>query len=247
MRSELSKMVLIPGGHFIMGSLDGYIDERPLHEVFISPFYLDARVVTNREFQAFVKASPEWSKRNLTSRKVDQNYLNLWDGDECPEEIMDFSVINVSQYAARAFAKWAGKRLPTEAEWEYAAGGRQRFKWSLGNSFVPQDYVFGLDGGQPRGAQPATHPSNSFGLYDMSGLVWEWTEDSYGADFYEKSPPINPINRNRDEEWGVLRGGAAYFDDPVFLRIHIRGRNFPVACNEDYGFRCARDAAPSSH
>ena len=243
---NLSEMVLIQGGTFVMGSLDGYIDEKPPHEVEISPFYLDVRVVTNREFQAFIKANPEWSKRNITPDKADKNYLNLWDGDECPEELLEFSVINVSQHAARAFAKWVGKRLPTEAEWEYAASGPERFKWSLGNIFLPEDYVFGLDGGQPRGSIPATHRPNSYGLYDMSGLIWEWTEDRYSADFYKKSGRINPVNRNMNEEWGVLRGGSAYFDDSFFLRVHIRGRNFPVACNEDYGFRCARDVNKSS-
>jgi formylglycine-generating enzyme required for sulfatase activity len=237
----LSDMVLIPGGTFIMGSTEGNIDEQPPHEVEISPFYLDERVVTNREFQAFILANPEWSKTRITPDKADTNYLNLWDDDYCPEELLDFCVINVSQLGTLAFCKWVGKRLPTEAEWEFAAGGPERFKWSLNNEFRPEDYVFNRDAGQPRGETPASHRPNGYGLYDMSGLVWEWTQDAYSTDFYARSPRVNPVNRRGDEGRFVVRGGSAYFDNPSYLRVHQRGRNAPQACHEDYGFRCARD------
>lgn len=240
----LSDLVLIPGGHFIMGTTDGNIDERPPHEVEISPFYLDERVVTNREFQAFVLANPEWSKTRITQAEASRNYLNLWDGDDCPEELLDFCVINVSQLAAIAFCQWVGKRLPTEAEWEFAAGGPERFKWSLSSEFRPEYYVFNRDAGQPRGALPACYPPNGYGLYDMSGLVWEWTQDAYSADFYARSQRNNPVNRESDEGRFVVRGGSAYFDNPSYLRVQMRGRNVPQACNEDYGFRCARDVNP---
>ncbi|MBK8464889.1 MAG: SUMF1/EgtB/PvdO family nonheme iron enzyme [Chloracidobacterium sp.] len=234
-------MSLIPGGMFLMGTEDGYIDERPVHRVELSPFYLDERVVTNREYQEFIVAKPQWQKDQVSSEVADQNYLNLWLDGRCPEELLDHSVINVSQRAAQEFAHWVGKRLPTEAEWEYAAGGLERLKWSIADSFEPQSYAFGQDGSRPCGSPPGQYPQNSFGLFDMCGLVWEWTQDSYETDFYQASEARDPVNRNPKAEWSVLRGGAAFFDDPFFLRIHIRGRNHPTACNEDYGFRCARD------
>jgi formylglycine-generating enzyme len=237
----LSEMALVPGGPFLMGSEGGYIDERPLHEVEIASFHMDVRVVTNREFQEFIGANPQWGKDRVTPGMADQNYLNLWEGNHCPEDLLEHSVINVSQPAAEAFARWAGKRLPTEAEWEYAAGGPERLVWGVSAVFDPRDHVFALDGGQPRGAVPGRHRPNAYGLYDMCGLGWEWTQDRYDDDFYGRSGRTNPVNRNPDAEWSVLRGGSAYFDDPFFLRIHIRGRNAPTACNEDYGFRCAHD------
>jgi formylglycine-generating enzyme required for sulfatase activity len=239
---QLSEMALISGGAFMMGSEDGYIDERPVHLVEVAAFYLDVRVVTNREFQEFISANSEWRKDNVLPEMADQNFLNLWANDRCPDDLLDYSVINVSQPAAAAFARWAGKRLPTEAEWEYAAGAEDRLVWSVTNKFDQQHHEFGLDGGQPRGSVPAQHRPNGYGLYDMCGLVWEWTQDRYDDDFYQLSERVNPVNRNQSAEWAVLRGGSAYFDDPFFLRIHIRGRNVPAACNEDYGFRCARDA-----
>jgi formylglycine-generating enzyme required for sulfatase activity len=224
-----------------MGSDAGYHDELPLHEVEISPFELDERVVTNREYRLFLQENPEWRKDRITPDRANSDYLNLWIDSACPDELLDHSVINVSQHAAAAFAHWAGKRLPTESEWEYAAGGPDRLLWSVSDRFNPTHHVFGLDGGQPRGAVPAGCPPNAFGLYDMCGLVWEWTQDRYDPEFYARSPRVDPVNADPAAAWGVLRGGAGYFDDPFFLRIHIRGRNDPVACNEDYGFRCARN------
>jgi len=238
---QMSKAVLVPGGTFKMGSDRGHVDELPIHEVYISTFYMDERVVNNREYQYFIDENPEWHPDNVSFEWVDENYLNLWVTGRCPEELLDHSVINVSRYAALAFAKWVGKRLPTEAEWEYAAGGRERFEYGVAERFDPSNHVTGLDGGRPKGAVPATLRHNSYGLYDVSGLGWEWTQDSYDADWYPRSPRKDPCNTDPNTEWCVLRGSSAYFQDSDFMRIHLRGRNSRRACNEDYGFRCARD------
>lgn len=238
---NLSPMVLIPCGTYQMGSKRGHVDERPIHDVELPGFYLDKRVVINREFQRFVDENPHWHPHRVSKEWVDDNYLNLWVTGCCPEDLLDHSVINVSWHAAAAFAQWAGKRLPTEAEWEYAAGGPQRFEYGVSSSWSASNHITGLDGGRPRGAVPGTLPPNGFGLYDVSGLGWEWTQDSYGAEWYQHTPRQNPCNRDPDAEWCVLRGSSAYFPDPGFMRIHLRGRNSPRACNEDYGFRCARD------
>lgn len=225
-----------------MGSESGNIDERPVHEVELSPFYMDVRVATNREYQAFVDANPNWRRDRIAPEMADGNYLNLWANDRCPDTLLDHSVINVSQFAAAAFAAWVAKRLPTEAEWELAAGGPSRLEFGVSTQFDVANHVIGLDGGQPRGAVPGQLRPNEFGLHDVCGLGWEWTQDHYDADFYAHSPRKDPVNRSRTAKWSVLRGGSGYFDDPAYLRIYIRGRNVPQACNEDYGFRCARDA-----
>lgn len=237
--TKLSEMKLVKGGVFRMGDDAGHYGEKPVHEVRINDFMADVRVVTNREYGIFLEENPEWRKVNIPFDLADQDYLNLWENGRCPDELLDFSVINISYFAAKAFAEWAGKRLLTEAEWEYAAGGSHQMKWSLGNEFDASKYVFGLDGGQPKGAKPCQFPPNIHGLYDMSGLVWEWVADYYSPNFYEISPFFDPLNREPAAE-RVLRGGSAYFDDGSYLRIAQRGKNLPNACHEDYGFRCAK-------
>lgn len=236
----LSEMSFIKGGVYQMGDDNGHYGEKPKHEVNINPFLVDIRVVTNREYSEFIDDNPNWEKGKVPYELADNDYLNLWEGGFCPPEIIDFSVINVSYFAAKAFAKWAKKRLLTEAEWEYAAGGSHQLKWSLGNKFEHDKYVFGLDGGQPKGAKPCQFSPNIHGLFDMSGLVWEWVEDYYSVDFYSISPCDNPKNTNRTNE-KCLRGGSAYFDNENYLRTTQRGKNLPNACHEDYGFRCAKD------
>lgn len=239
MATSASQMALISGGVFLMGSEEGNSNEVPVHEVEVGAFYLDYYVVTNRQYREFLLNNPEWQKPNVDPSKADRDYLNLWNGVDYPDELADYAVINVSWYAATAYAKWLGKRLPTEAEWEFAAGGKEHFKWSLGDSFDSKLYNFGVTQ-DPIGFRIGSYPANSFGLHDMSGGVWEWTADSYELNYYEKSPKENPINLS-DSERKSLRGGSAHFDNPSYLRCPVRGSNSPDACHEDYGFRCAMD------
>lgn len=239
MDSQHTDMLLIPGGSFLMGSVDGNSNELPVHEIQVDSFYLDALVVTNRDFQKFLLAHPEWQKGNVDRTKVDGDYLNLWEGSDFPPELSDYAVINVSWYAASAYAEWVGKRLPTEAEWEYAAGGPEHYKWSLGNTFDRTLYHFGITT-DPIGFPVKTHPANGYGLYEMSGGVWEWVRDSYEVDYYTRSPKDNPINLAGSPRKS-LRGGSSHFDNPSYLRCAVRGSNNPNACHEDYGFRCALD------
>ena len=129
-----SKSVLIPGGVFLMGSEHGNSNERPVHEVFVSGFYLDRYAVTNDEYREFVLANPEWRKGTVPAEKAHEHYLNLWTGVELPPELAGYAVINVSWWAAMAYAAWVGQRLPTEAEREFASGGKGPQKWNLGVS-----------------------------------------------------------------------------------------------------------------
>lgn len=234
-----SGMVLIPGGTFQMGSTEGNANEVPVHTVSVQSFYLDECVVTNRQYQRFLLECPQWRKENASPEHVDQDYLNLWDGTNFPVGLDDYAVINVSWHAASHYAAWLGKRLPTEAEWGYAAGGKEHCKWSLGSQFEPGQYWFGITT-DPIGFPVKTRPANSYALYEMSGGVWEWVQDYYDHDFYSRSPLKDPINQNLGPE-RVLRGGSCHFEDLNYLRCDVRGRNLPQACHEDYGFRCAKD------
>ena len=239
MERHNSTSVWIPGGVFLMGSQHGNSNERPAHEVLVSGFYLDRYAVTNDEYREFVLANPEWRKGAVAPEKAHEHYLNLWTGVEFPPELTGYAVINVSWWAAMAYAAWIGKRLPTEAEWEFAAGGKHHQKWSLGDSFDPALYSFAVDS-DPVGFKVGGYPPNEYGLHEMSGGSWEWTRDCYAVEYYERSPRENPINLV-DKERRALRGGSCHFEDPAYLRCTVRGSNRPEACHEDYSFRCAAD------
>src|SRR5207302_1959918 len=103
--------------------------------VCVKPFRLDLHPVTNAQFRIFLKTHPEWCKENIDMRTAEESYLALWNGLEYPDGLDDYAVINVSWFAAVAYSEWIGKRLPTEAEWEFAAGGPSHTRYGLGNTF----------------------------------------------------------------------------------------------------------------
>ena len=181
-------MHLIPAGEFEMGDHlgEGQSDERPVHTVALDAFYMDETEVTNARYRAFTDA---------TGHRAPFHWENERDLGRLVKP--QFPVIYVSWHDAMAYAKWAGKRLPTEAEWEYAArGGRvgQRYPW--GNEISHAQANYSGKGERDRWNWPAPvkrFPSNDFGLYDMAGNVWEWCMDEYDKDFYSTSPRNNPV------------------------------------------------------
>ncbi|MER3423189.1 MAG: formylglycine-generating enzyme family protein, partial [Nitrospiraceae bacterium] len=190
-----SPMVLVPAGSFPMGvpkgDRDGGRDEYPRHEIFLGAYYIDKYEVTNGRYLEFVKA---------TGHRIPQNPKSpsrtLWKGDQIPESIADRPVINVDWYDADAYCRWAGKRLPTEAEWEKAARGTddRRFPW--GNTEPTHKH---LNYNQQWQGEKTLMPVGSYeagkspyGAYDMAGNVWEWVADWYDPLYYEKSPAKNP-------------------------------------------------------
>ena len=251
-------MVLIPAGSFEMGSEDpeAEADEQPVHTVHLDAFYMDAHEVTNAEYKRFVNANPEWGKDNIEDRFHNGDYLAYWSGNDYPAGEADHPVIWVSWYAAMAYAEWAGKRLPTEAEWEYAArGGLAGKKYPWGDTITDADanYAQNVWGTTPVGAYAA----NGYGLYDMAGNVWEWCLDAYDADFYAVSDDSrNPIAGGETVQWlrenfttiptnssRVLRGGSWYYFAQG-LRVADRTRNTPTFTYDVNGFRCARAVTP---
>ena len=129
-----SQMVLIPAGNFQMGDSfnEGDAGERPVHTVYLDAFYIDKYEVTNEQYKKFLDANPQWHKSNIDGQYHDGNYLKDWNGNDSPSGKGNHPVVYISWHSAKAYADWAGKRLPTETEWEKAARGglvSKRYPW----------------------------------------------------------------------------------------------------------------------
>jgi len=213
-----------------MGS-EEYDDEKPVHRVELDAFYMDTYVVSVAAYAKFLAA------KNYGEPKKWKEQLQRPD---CP-------VVYVSWDDAQAFAVWAGKRLPTEAEWEYAArGGLEGKKYPWGNESPKGRANYGhgwsrdWDKGAGRYLQVVSaFKSNGYGLYNMAGNVWEWCADWFDVDYYRNSPERNPKGSQEDGD-RVVRGGSWYFD-PNDLRCANRLRYNADSRSNVIGFRCAQD------
>ena len=246
-----TQMVMIPAGEFQMGS-EELSYATPIHTVYLDAFYIDPYEVTNAQFKAFVDANPEWSKENIPSKYHNGKYLQLWNGNDYPEGKANHPVVYVSWYAAMAYAKWAGKRLPTEAEWEKAArGGVEGKRYVWGDSRDPSRANYGYYGGPTRPV--GSYLPNGYDLHDMGGNVWELCLDQFDQNFYRNSPKKNPISGVPDIEAlmedftsvqteRVSRGGS--WNTPGPAHTASRGSDTPTNTNSWLGFRCARSTPP---
>ncbi len=223
-----AEMILIPAGEFLMGA-EGGGDDSPVHKVSLDAFYLDKHPVTNHQYHAYCQETG-WRLPEFWGMAMYRS------GPEFPNH----PVVGVSWSDARAYAEWAGRRLPTEAEWEYAArGGLVGQAFPHGESIDPSVANYRWSGiGAP--VPVGSYPANGFGLHDMCGNVVEWVADVYSADYYESSPPENPPGPRRGK-FRVIRGGG-WHSGPSCCRVHFR--NALPANWKDFavGFRCARDA-----
>lgn len=241
------EMVRIPAGEFKMGS-NKVRDASPEHNVYLNEFLIDAYEVTNAQFKTFIDANPEWSKTNIPRKYHNGRYLRFWDGDNYPEGKENHPVVYVSWYAAMAYAKWVGKRLPTEAEWEKAARGDkkgERYVWGEHRDPRRSNYGYFDTNTLPVGS----YLPNDYGLYDMGGNVWELCLDQYDRKFYSQSPKKNPIagehsiqelmeNYLTIRSPRVSRGGS--WNTPGPAKTADRGRDRPYNTNGWLGFRCAK-------
>ena len=250
-------MVLIPST-FQMGSEDedAYDDEQPVHTVHVDAFYMDIHEVTNAQYKAFVDANPPWQKDQIEDLFHNGDYLHHWEGNDYPDGKANHPVVDVSWYAAMAYAAWAGKRLPTEAEWEYAARGGlagQRYPW--GNTITHTNANYGEHVGDT--SPVGQYAANRYGLYDMAGNVWEWCLDAYDADFYAVSDNSrNPISGAMSIQElidnfasvqrspsRVLRGGS-WSACAQHVRVTSRRELVPPNTFNSKGFRCAKAVTP---
>jgi formylglycine-generating enzyme required for sulfatase activity len=257
--------------------------EGPVHDIDLSPFAIDTTAVTNVEFATFVDATGhvtdaerfEWSFvfAGLLPDDFDETravaqapwwrqvYGAHWRRPEGPQSTWtgreDHPVIHVSWNDASAYAAWAGKRLPTEAEWEYAArGGLERRLFPWGNDLEP-DGAHAMNVWQGKfptentladgylGTAPVTaFPPNGFGLYNMTGNVWEWCSDWYDPGYYRVAPRENPTGPDSGTH-RVQRGGSYLCHASYCRRYRVgsRSANEPDSSTGNLGFRCARDSS----
>ena len=249
-------MMFIPAGNFDMGirtnDNDGEDDEEPRHTVYLDAFHIDRYEVTNAQYKKFIDANPQWQKNRIPEKYHDGDYLKHWNGNNYPPDKGKHPVVYVSWYAAMAYAEWRGKRLPTEAEWEKAArGNRYGRDYAWGDSLDPSKANYGEEIGDT--TPVGTYDMNGYGLYDMTGNVWEWCLDEYDADFYSISPPRNPLsgrvvnnilsNFTNIRSARVLRGGS-WVSNAKFVRVSDRTRFTPQITNDARGFRCVKSITP---
>lgn len=236
----VGEMVLIPAGSFLMGCQQNEIcspDERPLHEVQLDNYFIDRTEVTNGEYSACVAAGACQPPHYFYSRTRTAYYTN--------PQYASYPVMYVNWYQAEGYCTWAGKRLPTEAEWEKAARGEDGaglYPWGAatpGCKRANLDFCLGdtaAAGSFPLGSSP-------YGVLDMAGNVWEWTEDWYEAWYYIHSPASDPSGPGRGTH-KVIRGGS-WFHSPLSARAAHRFEFEPGRwASFGLGFRCASSELP---
>ena len=229
-----TKMILIPAGEFIMGSPEGEgdDDERSQHTVFLDAFYIDKYEVTNAQYKQFINATGHEAPDYWNDERFNQ-----------PNQ----PVVDVSWHDAVAYAKWAGKRLPTEAEWEKSARGTDGRKYPWGNKLgiLTCNSDIDIDGYQytaPVGSFP--DGASPYGVMDMAGNVWEWCADWYDSAYYSRSPQQNPKGPDSGST-RVLRGGSwNIYPYLTFLCCATRLKESPDIRSNRIGFRCVRDVTP---
>ncbi len=238
----LTEMIVIPGGAYPRGSNEGARDEMPRHVVTLPSFAIDVHPVTNEQFVRFLQAmGGEKDRNNNDIIRLRDSRIKRSGGKLVIESgYAKHPVVGVTWYGATAYARWIGKRLPTEAEWEAAAtGGRDNYMYPTGIEIERTQANFFSSDTTP----VMSYPPNAFGIYDMAGNVYDWCQDWYAYNYYDASA-VEPNNPQGPPQgvYRVLRGGCwkSLKED---LRCAHRHRNNPGAVNGTYGFRCAADVS----
>jgi len=221
-------MVYVPDGIFLMRDHKDYgYDQPPLFDIYLDGFWIDQTEVTNAMFAEFLNAKGNQEEGGATWLDAEEEH----------------PVVEVTWYGARAYCEWAGRRLPTEAEWEKAARGEDANDYPWGNaapSCTLANYRVGRNyecmgkvsevGSYPDGASP-------YGALDMAGNVWEWVEDWHSEDYYSDPPSENPLGPSSGT-YRVLHGGS-WLWLPSTVNTFKNARDYPWKTNSDLGFRCA--------
>jgi iron(II)-dependent oxidoreductase len=240
---SLTELVPIPAGPFTMGSASGPDDERPEHRIEVPAFAIERTPVTNRQFAEFLNANPSLTANGRRLYDPDDNDARIhkkgpvWVADAGAEQ---YPVVEPSWYGAREYCRWAGRRLPTEAEWEKAARGTDGRRYPWGNA--PPDrtrahYNGGWQEFVPAGSLRGG--ASPYGILDMAGNGWEWTSSAYRP--YPYNPQDGRENAGADVE-RVTRGGGQDSNANQITTTY-RGRGLsrePGGGHHNIGFRCAR-------
>ena len=257
--ASTANMALIPGATFEMGTdekeipalqsmfkisrAELFAEEAPRHKITIGSFYLDRTEVTNAQFKSFVDRSSEWRKDKIAAAYHNGKYLQHWNANSFPAGQENHPVTFVSWYAAVAFCQDQGKRLPTEAEWEYAARGGlsgKQFPW--GDEMPDKTRANYSATGLNAPTTVANYLANGYGLHDMAGNVWEFLADEwqrYPAAATATTDYLKVTSRR------ALRGGS-FGGSPVNLRVTYRDSHSPENAVGHVGFRCAMTSAVQS-
>jgi TonB family protein len=239
---DSSPMIGVGAGTFTMGSNDGDDDERPVHQVCMDRYLIDKYEVTNRQYKQFCDATGRSYPDDPGWPGMSAYFLSC---PSCP-------VVNVSWEDAAAFCSWAGKRLPTEAEWENAARGTdlRKFPWGASSTlahgnFAERSTYYG-PGGYARTAAVGSFPGGASpcGCLDMAGNVWEWCNDRYQASYYAGCPRESPSGPSSGP-LRVLRGGS-WKSSVAETRCAYRSSSSPSGWCDDLGFRCAASVSGPS-
>ena len=256
-------MALIPGGTFEMGIAEAdlarleeffqmkgrqlFEPELPKHSVTVNGFWMDRNLVTNAQFKEFVERHPEWRAGRISQGLHNGHYLEHWKGGEVKPEIAQYPVANVSWYAAVAYCQAEGKRLPTEAEWEFAAKGNRNGIFPWGNEPADKTRANYSNSGLGTPSKVGSYPGNGFGLFDMAGNVWEYLADEWapyragtqknpiaGSDLFDQGDTFLKVKSRR-----VIRGGS-FGGAPINMWVEYRDSHPPENAKEFVGFRCAK-------
>jgi formylglycine-generating enzyme required for sulfatase activity len=217
-------LVFVPAGEFTMGSGD-YSNEKPIHIVYLDSYWIDQTEVTNRMYALCVQAGV-----------CDQLSRTYYYGDS---QYDNYPVIYVNWDRAKAYCEWAGRRLPTEAEYEKAARGTDGRTYPWGDESPNHNLLYyGQSGSGPTEVGQYPAGASIYGALDLAGNVWEWVADWYSGSYYAHSPASNPLGPSSGYE-RVLRGGSWYYDSDL-VRSSNRNWITPDFTNDGIGFRCAR-------
>ena len=221
-------MVYVPEGYFQMGqSSSKSEDQKPMHFVFTSSYFIDKYEVSNAEYTKFLDA-------------VEHVKPKYWDDERFNQP--DQPVVGVSWFDAMAYSRWKGRRLPTEAEWEKAARGNDGRLYPWGEKWTKGEKLYFVNVYGMEDRYEFTAPVNyyaagasPFGALNMAGNVWEWCLDWYDKDYYRISPELDPEGPEA-KQVKVLRGGS-WINDIDGVQVTQRARNLPETQNKIYGFR----------
>lgn len=222
-----SGMTLIPGGDFLMGNdMKNGLGFSPVHKVKIDSFYIDKYEVTNKDYLKFCQETghklPEFW--NIDIFKSGENYLN-------------YPVVGINFGDAKKYAEWAGKRLPTEAEWEFAArGGLEGKDFPNGDVWTIEKAKQDSKGWKNLIELVGNYEPNGYGLYDMGGNVWEWVADRHSETYYEESKNDNPQGPVKGSN-RVIRGGS-WHSGEMCKKVFYRKGLISNWCDFAVGFRC---------
>ena len=237
MTSDKDGMTLlyVPAGEFTMGSDSSGSDSIPVHTVYLDAFWIDKTEVTNGMYDKCLKAGqcgPHDSVHSSTR--------NFYYGSVVYDK---YPVIFVTWEDARAYCSWAGRRLPTEAEWEKAARGVDGRTYPWGND-TPNNNLLNYNAAIGDATEVGKYPNGAspYGALDMAGNVWEWVQDWYNETYYASSPASNPLGPDSGT-YRVQRGGSWVIDDH-YIRSATRYWAYLMSGYNYVGFRCAMSATP---